>query len=185
MDNAPQEIARLSQRSFLLFFLSPLFFLFCVPASATDFYAPRRLGVSLATLQKGLEKVGGPVTFAPRSGSTSGTLEARLPENAGTVQAAGGTENLAVIVLWLPVDKEGNLVGAKAHAYVENMVANFVSDSEQLVRWIDQVLRRAVAEPRSTPYLESQLADKYQFKATYLPARSPPMMSLTVTATEE
>ena len=171
----------LSLYCFLLFGLP----LFHSTVHATDFYAPRRLGVSLATLQKELEKVGGPVTFAPRSGSTSGTLEARLPENAGTVQVAGGIENLAVIVLWLPVDKEGNLVGAKARAYVETVVTNFVSESEQLVLWVGQVLKRAVAEPRSTPYLESQLADKYQFKATYLPARSPPMMSMTVTATEE
>ena len=157
----------------------------CPTAHATDFYAPRRLGVSLATLQKGLEKVGGPTTFAPRSGSTSGTLEARLPENAGTVQAAGGKENLAVIVLWLPVDKEGKLVGAKARTYVETVVTNFVSESEPIVLWIGQVLQRAVAEPRSAPYLESQLSDKYQFKATYVPTLSPPMMSLTVTATEE
>jgi hypothetical protein len=159
--------------------------LFCLIAHAADFYAARRLGVSLATLQKGLEQVAGPVTFAPRSGSTQGTQEARLPENAGIVQVAGGNENLAVVVLWLPVDKQGNLVGAKARVYVETVVANFVSESEQLVLWVDQVLKRAIAEPRSAPYLESQLADKYQFKATYLPALSPPMMSLTVAATEE
>ncbi len=169
----------------LCFFLLLCLFPLCLIADADDFYAPRRLGVSLDTLQKGLEKVGGSITVAPRSGSTSGTLEARLPDNAGTVQVAGGKENLAVVVLWLPVDKEGKLVGVKAYAYLETVVANFVSETDQLVLWVNQVLKRAVAEPRSTPYLESQLADKYQFKAAYVSALSPPMMSLTVTATEE
>jgi hypothetical protein len=159
--------------------------LLCSTAHATDFSTARRLGVSLETLRKSLEKVGGPVTFSPRSGSTQGTQEARLPENAGIVQVAGGSENLVVVVLWLPVDLEGNLVGAKARAYRETVIANFVSESEHLVLWVDQVLKRAVAEAKSTPYLESQLADKYQVKAAYLPALSPPMMSLTVTATEE
>jgi hypothetical protein len=170
--------------------LAPLFVLlyllpFCPTAHAADFFAARRLGVSLATLRKSLEKVGGPVAFSVRSGSAQGTQEARLPENAGIVQVAGGDENLVVVVLWLPVDPAGNLVGAKAHAYVETVVANFVSESEHFVLWVDQVLKRAAGEAKHAPYVESQLADKYQVKATYLPALSPPMVSLTVTATEE
>jgi hypothetical protein len=152
---------------------------------ATDFSAARRLGISLTTLQKSLEKVGGPVTFTPRSGSSQGTQEARLPENAGIVQVGGGNENLTVVVLWLPVDDKGNLVGAKATAYLEAVVAQFVSENEQIVLWVDQVLRRAVAEARSAPYLESQLVDTYQVKAAYLPTLVPPMLSLTFTATQE
>jgi hypothetical protein len=80
---------------------------------AADPYLSQRLSVSLAALQKSLEKVGGPVTLVPRPGSTQGTLEARLPGNAGIVQAGGGSENLAVVILWLPVDQQGRLTGAK------------------------------------------------------------------------
>ena len=159
--------------------------LFCPLAYAIDFSAARRLGVSLETLGKGLEKVGGPVTFTPRSGRSQGTQEARLPDNAGIVQVGGGNENLTVVVLWLPVDDKGNLVGTKATAYLKAVVAQFVSESEQIVLWVDQMLRRAVAEVRSAPYLESQLADTYQVKAAYLPTLVPPMLSLTFTATQE
>ena len=91
-----------------------------------------------------------------------------------------------MVVLWLPVDPKGNLVGAKATAYLKAVVANIVGESEQIVLWVDQVLRRAVAEARSAPYLESkQLAGTYQVKATYLPTLVPPMLSLTMTATQE
>jgi hypothetical protein len=141
--------------------------------------------VSQATLRKGLEKVGGPVTFAPRAGSTQGTQEARLPDNAGIVQVSGGKENLTVVAVWLPVDDKGNLVGAKARAYLETVVANFVREREQIVLWVDQVLKRALSEVRSSLYLESQLAEKYQFKVAYVPTLSPPMMSMTVTASED
>jgi len=167
-----------------------LFILFAVcingeVAYAADLYLSRRLGVSQSTLQKSLEKVGGPVTFTPRPGSTQGTQEARLPEHAGIVQAGGGSENLAVVILWLPVDQQGRLSGAKAQSYLDALVRNFTAESEQVVLWIDQVLRRAVAETRGGPHLESQLFGRYQFKATYAPSLSPPMISLTVTAAEE
>lgn len=165
--------------------LSLLLLLFCPTAHATDFSAARRLGLSLTTLQQSLEKVGGPVTFTARAGSTQGTQEARLPENAGLVQVGGGNENLTVVVLWLPVDNKGNLVGTKATAYLRAVVTTLVSDSEHIIPWVDQMLRRAVAEARSTPYLESQLAGTYQVKAAYLPSLVPPMLSLTLTATQE
>jgi hypothetical protein len=176
------------RRSLILSTLSFLFFVYPAPlptSYADDSYLFRRLGISLTTLQKSLEKVGGPVTFAPRSGSTQGTQEARLPENAGIVQAGGGNENLAVVILWLPVDPKGNLVGTKARVYLEAVVANFVSEREQIVLWVDQMLRRAVAEARNAQYLESQLAEKYQFKATYMPTLNPPMVSLAITASND
>jgi hypothetical protein len=169
----------------LCFFLLLSLLPFPSTVYATDFSAARRLGISLTTLQKSLEKVGSPVTFTPRSGSSQGTQEARLPGNAGIVQVGGSNENLTVVLLWLPVDDKGNLVGAKATAYLKAVVAHFVSESEQIVLWVDQMLRRAVAEARSAPYLESQLADTYQVKAAYLPTLVPPMLSLTFTATQE
>jgi hypothetical protein len=166
------------------FSLSLALLLFCPAAHAADFSATRRLDVSQETLRKGLEKIGSPVTFAPRVGSTQGTQEARLPDNAGLVQAGGDPENLTTVVLWLPVDDKGNLVGTKARAYLEAIVANFVREREQIALWVDQVLKRALAEARGTLHLESQLLEKYQFKATYMPTLNPPMVSLTVTATE-
>lgn len=165
--------------------LSLILLLFCPTAHATDFSAARRLGISLTTLQKSLEKVGGPVTFTVRAGSTQGTQEARLPENAGLVQVDESSANLTVVVLWLPVDNKGNLVGTKAAAYLRAVVATLMSETEHLVLWVDQMLRRAVAEARSAPYLESQLAGTYQVKAAYLPSLVPPMLSLTLTATQE
>jgi hypothetical protein len=170
---------------FLSLFLSLTLLLFCPIAHAADFSAARRLGVSQEALRKGLEKVGGPVTFAPRAGSTQGTQEAYLPDNAGLVQVSGGTENLTVVVLWLAVDQKGNLVGTKARAYVETVVANFVREREPIVLWVEQVLKRALSEVRDRLYLESQLAEKYQFKVAYVPTLSPPMMSMTVTAAED
>ena len=168
-----------------LFSLSLALLIFCSPAHAADFSAARRLGVSQETLRKGLEKVGGLVTFAPRAGSTQGTQEARLPDNAGLVQVSGANENLTVVVLWLPVDDKGNLIGTKARVYLEAVVANFVREREQIVLWVDQVLTRALAEARGSLYLESQLAEKYQFKVAYVSTLSPPMMSMTVTAAED
>lgn len=168
--------------------LSFLFFVYPVtlpPSYADDIYLARRLGISLTTLQKSLEKVGGPVTFAPRSGSTQGTQEARLPENAGIVQAGGGNENLAVVILWLPVDKEGKLAGPQARVYLKSFTETFLSDSEPVSLWIDEVLKRAVADSASGPYLEAQLFDKYQLKATYMPTLNPPMVSLAIAASSD
>ena len=51
-----------------------------VAAQAFDPYLSPRLGLSLATLQNTLEKVAGPVVFAPRPDSQQGTQEARLAE---------------------------------------------------------------------------------------------------------
>ena len=154
-------------------------------AYAFDPYLSPRLGFSLTTVQKALERVGGPVVFAPRPGSQQGTQEARLPENAGIVQAGGDTANLLAVVLWLPVDAKGKPAGAKARLYLDAFVRLFTSDSESIVLWIRQVLERAVADTGSAPHLESQLLDKHQFKAMYVPTLSPPMVSLTVVAVEE
>jgi len=166
------------------------FFFFVYPATlpsshAEDLYISRRLGISLTTLQKSLEKVGGPVTFAPRSGSTQGTQEARLPENTGIVQAGGGNENLAVVILWLPVDKEGKLVGPQARVYLKSFTETFISDGEPVFLWMNEVLKRAVADSASGPYLEAQLFDKYQLKATYMPTLNPPMVSLAIAASND
>jgi hypothetical protein len=172
----------------ILSVLSFLFFVYPValpPSHADDIYLSRRLGISLTTLQKSLEKVGGPVTFAPRSGSTQGTQEARLPENAGIVQAGGGNENLAVVILWLPVDKEGKLAGPQARVYLKSFTETFMSDGEPVFLWIDEVLKRAIADSASGPYLEAQLFDKYQLKATYMPTLNPPMVSLAITASSD
>jgi len=151
---------------------------------AFDPYLSPRLGLSLATLQKALEKVAGPLAFAPRPGS-QGTQEARLPENAGIVQAGGDSENLAAVVLWLPVDAQGKLAGAKARPYLSAFVELFTSESEHMVLWVGQVLERAVADTGSATHLESQLLATHQFKATYLRTLSPALLSLTVVAAEE
>jgi hypothetical protein len=156
--------------------------LFQATAYAADFAVTSRLGISQDALRKGLEKIGGPVTFTPRPGSTQGTQEARLPDNAGLVQAGGNMGNLTTIVLWLPVDAKGNLVGMKARTYLEAVVANFVSEREQITLWVEQVLKRALSEARGGLHLESQLMEKYQFKATYMPTLNPPMVSLAITA---
>lgn len=168
----------LSTLSFLLFVYSAT----SSPPQAEDLYISHRLGISLTTLQKSLEKVGGPVTFAPRSGSTQGTQEARLPENAGIVQAGGGNENLTVVILWLPVDKEGKLAGPQARVYLNSFTETFITDSEPVFLWMNEVLKRAVTDSAGGPYLEAQLFDKYQFKATYMPALNPPMVSLAIAA---
>ncbi len=168
-----------------LFSLSLALLLFCPTAHAADFSATRRLDVSQEALRKGLEKIGGPVTFAPRVGSKQGTQEARLPENAGLVQAGGDPANLTTVVLWLPVDDKGNLVGLNARAYLEAVVANFVREREQITLWVEQVLKRALAEARGGLHLESQLMEHYQFKATYMPTVNPPMVSLAITVSSE
>lgn len=151
-----------------------------VPSLAADSYFSTRLGVSLVTLQAALEKVAGPVTFAPRPGSSQGTQEARLPGNAGIVQAAGSAGNLTTAVLWLPVDEQGKFVGTTARPYLEAFIRLFASDSDPVVLWVGQVLSRAVAESNTAPHLEALLASGHQFKATYMPTLSPPMMSLSV-----
>jgi hypothetical protein len=149
---------------------------------AFDPYLSPRLGVSLTTLQTTLAKVTGPVTFVPRPGSSQGTQEARLPENAGFVQASSSPENLSVIVLWLPVDTKGKLAGPKAKLYLGAFVGLFTSDSEPVILWIEQVLQRAIEDGGSAPQVDSLLLDQHQFKTSYLPTLSPPMLSLTVTA---
>lgn len=68
-------------------------------------YPPSYLNISLSELETALGIVNGPVVFAPRLGSEQGTLEARLIENAGIVQAAGSPGNLSVVVLWFPIAK--------------------------------------------------------------------------------
>ena len=143
-------------------------------------YPPSYLGLSLSELETALGKVNGPISLAPRPGSEQGTLEARLAENAGLVQAAGSPGNLGVVVLWVPTDK-GKFASAKSREYLEALVRLLSNESESILRWTEQVLERAAAEEGSTPYLESQLLDKRQFKATYLPTLSPPMLSLIVT----
>src|SRR3989442_1796671 len=101
-----------------------------VTAHAFDPYLSPRLGISLTTLRTALERVGGSITFAPRPGSRQGTQEARLPENAGIVQAGGDSANLTAVVLWLPVDATGNLARAKARSYFGAFVGRFIPKSE-------------------------------------------------------
>jgi hypothetical protein len=182
---APQELTKLFLPNSLRRFTPLGFFIACLsvtPVHAFDPYLSPRLGLSLAALRAALEKVAGPVTFAPRSGSSQGTQEARLPENAGIVQAGGNTENLTAVVLWLPVDAKGKLAGAQAQPYLDAFVQLFTSENESVVLWVDQVLARAIADGGSAPHLESQLLAEHQFKATYMPTLSPPMLSLTVVA---
>jgi hypothetical protein len=154
--------------------------LITLPASAQDFAVTRRLGISLATLQKSLEKVATPVTFAPRPGSAQGTQEARLPNKAGAVQASGDQDNLSVVVLWMPIDQQKKRFDPGSRAYLDALVRTFISESESVAVWLDQVLHRALTESESGPHLESQLFDAYQLKATYVPSMNPPMLSLTV-----
>ena len=125
------------------------------------------------------------MTFAPRPGSQQGTQEARLPGNAGIVQAGGGVENLAAVVLWLPVDAKGKFVGATARLYLDSFVRLFLADSEEITRWVEHALARAATESGKEPHLESRLLDKHQFKLTYVPTLSPPMCSLTIIAADE
>ena len=155
-----------------------LFFFFFVSFTFAQ-YPPSYLGISLSELETTLGKVGGPVAFAPRSGSEQGTLEARLAEHAGLVQVAGSPGNLSVVVLWIPTEK-GKFANARSRDYLDAFIRLLTSDAGSILRWTEQVLERAAAEGGSTPYLESQLLDERQFKATYLPTLSPPMLSLTV-----
>jgi hypothetical protein len=166
-------------------FSSLVFFLSAAPSLAFDPYLSPRLGISLTTLQSALEKVDGPVVFVPRAGSQQGTQEARLAGNAGIVQAGSDTANLAAVVVWLPVDARGKLASAKSQAYLDAFIRLFLAESEEATRWIEGVLKRALAEAGNDPYIESHLYDKHQFKATYMPTLSPPMLSLTVTSAEE
>jgi hypothetical protein len=149
---------------------------------AFDPYFSSPLNITLSELQAALSKVHGPVTFGPRPGSTQGTQEARLPDNAGVVQAAGGAGNLAVIILWLPVGANGRLAGANARQYLDVFFQLLTDDKDPLVHWVEQVLERGVATKDGTPYLESRLIDERQLKAMYTPTLSPPMLSLTVEA---
>ncbi|MCS6924817.1 MAG: hypothetical protein NZ578_02830 [Candidatus Binatia bacterium] len=154
-------------------------------AWAAERYFSPRLGISLATLQQALEKVAGPVSFAPRPGSPQGTQEARLPGGAGVVQAAGEAGNLTVVVVWLPLAAHGRLPGGEVRRSVEAVLRLFTSESEAVLFWLEQVLSRAVTEAAGTPHLEAFLSSGYQFKAMYLPTSTPAMVSLTVTAASE
>lgn len=143
-------------------------------------YAASYVDISLSELKAALGTVAGPISFAPRPGSEQGTLEARLAENAGLVQAAGSPGNLGVVVLWVPIAK-GKFASARSREYLEALVRLFTNDSGPILHWTEQVLEHAVAEGTSTPHLESQFLGERQFKATYLPTLSPPMLSLTIT----
>ena len=156
-----------------------------IPTLAFDPYLSPRLGISLTTLQSALGEVDGPVVFTPRAGSQQGTQEARLPGNAGIVQAGSDTANLAAVVLWLPIAAQGKFANAKSQAYLDAFAHLFLAESEEALRWVEHVLKRAVAEAGRDPYIESHLYNKHQFKAMYVPTLSPPMLSLTVTAAED
>ncbi|MGE0823196.1 MAG: hypothetical protein AB7G75_24910 [Candidatus Binatia bacterium] len=149
---------------------------------AEDLAIARRLGISLATLQESLEKVGGSVTFAPRPGSAQGTQEARLPNQAGVVQAAGDAENLGVVVVWAPIDQQRKTVAAEARGYLETLTGMFLADREKVLLWVDQVINRAIEERAEQSHLESQLFDGYQMKVMYATSLSRPMVSLTISA---
>jgi hypothetical protein len=167
-----------SLRCSVLAWLSFSLFFFPLPAYAQ--YGSAYLGVTLSELQTALGKVNGTITFAPRPGSTQGTQEARLPENAGVVQAAGSPGNLSAVVLWLPVDAKGKLASVKSRQYLEAFISLFTDDAAPIVRWTEQVLERAVAEGGSTPHLESQLVEDRQLKVMYSSSLTPPMLSVTV-----
>lgn len=163
-------------------------FVSCLSAAfvyAADYTPSKRLGISLATLQQSLEKVDRPVVFAPRSGSTQGTQEARLPNKAGVVQASGDHDNLAVVVLWMPIDQQKKRIELGSRGYLDVLMRKMISDSEPVALWLDQVLQRALSESPGSSHLESQLFDTYQLKAMYVPSLSPPMLSLTVTILEK
>src|SRR5262249_53895954 len=118
-------------------------------------------------------------------GSTLGTQEVRLPNKAGVVQASGGQDNLAVVVLWMPVDQAKKRIELGSRGHLDALVRKVISDSEAVALWVDQVLQRALAESPGSSHLESQLFDTYQLKAMYVPSMSPPMLSFTVTASED
>ncbi|MGH7963584.1 MAG: hypothetical protein ACRERD_17465 [Candidatus Binatia bacterium] len=175
------------QRLFSLALILPFLFISYLEsavAQAFDPYLAPRLGVSLATLQTALEKAAGPVTFTPRTGSQS-TQEARLADNTGIVQAGGDPGNLAAVVLWLPVDAQGKLAGAKARPCLTTFVELFTPESEPVVRWIEQMLERAIADTATPTHLEAQLFAAHQFKALYTRTLSPAMLSLTVISARE
>jgi len=152
---------------------------------AADFAVTRHLGVSLSTVQKSLEKVSGPLAFTPRPGSTQGTQETRLPNKAGVVQASGDPDNLAVVVLWMPVDQQKKRIEPGSRGYLDALVRMFLSENEPVALWLDQVLQRALSEGAGNSHLESQLFDTYQLKAMYVPSMSPPMLSLIFSISAE
>lgn len=166
-----------NRRQIVAWFFLQLFFL---SSLALAQYPPSYLGISLSELETALGAVDGPVSLTPRPGSEQGTLEARLAKNAGLVQAAGSPGNLGVVVLWLPIQR-GAFAHEKSREYLAAFVKLLTTDSTPILRWTEQVLERALAENGSTPYLESQLLEERQFKVTYTPTFSPPMLSLTVT----
>ena len=157
---------------------------FMVPSFGLAQFSSSYIGISLSELETALGKVNGPISFAPRPGSGQGTLEARLAESAGLVQVAGSPGNLGVVVLWVP-SANGKFANARSREYLDALVRLFTNDSGPMLHWTEQMLERAVAENGSTPYIESQFLDERQFKATYLPTLSPPMLSLTVTGGEK
>lgn len=172
------------KRSLLfVLFLAPL--LVVSATQADDFAVTRRLGVSLVTLQKNLEKVATPIVFAPRPGSTQGTQEARLPNKAGMVQASGDQDNLSVVVLWLLVDRQNKRFSFDSRGFLSALVRTFISDSDPVTLWLEQVLQRSLTESEGGPHLESQLFDTYQLKAHFMPAMTPPMLSLTLMKSAE
>lgn len=152
---------------------------------ADDFAVTRRLGISLATLQKSLEKGAAPVVFTPRPGSTQGTQETRLPNKAGAVQASGDQDNLSVVVFWMAVDRQKKRIDPESRNYLDALVRLFISETESVALWLDQVLQRALTESEGDSHLESQLFDTYQLKATYVPSMNPPMLSLTLMKSAE
>jgi hypothetical protein len=176
------EVASPLRRSKFTRTLLFIFLLFCLPVYAQ--YGSSYLNVTLSELQAALGKVNGALTFAPRPGSAQGTQEARLPENAGVVQVAGSPGNLSTIVLWLPVDSKGKLASVRSRQYLEAFIGLFTDDASPLVRWTGQVLERAIAEGGSAPYLESQLVEDRQLKVMYSPSLTPPMLSLTINASD-
>lgn len=171
-----QLLRRWRYRAILWSFL----FLYLFPVFSLAQYSSAYIGISLSELQAALSKVSGSVTLTPRPGSNQGTLEAKLAENAGVVQAAGSPGNLSAVVLWFPIEKD-KFAHEKSRQYLTAFIQLLTNDSQSIMRWTEQVLERAVVESDGAPYLESQLLEERQFKVTYTPTLSPPMLSLTVT----
>ena len=109
----------------------------------------------------------------------------RLPGKAGVVQASGDPDNLAVVVLWMPVDQQKKRIEPGSRGYLDALVRMFLSENEPVALWLDQVLQRALSEGAGNSHLESQLFDTYQLKAMYVPSMSPPMLSLIFSISAE
>ncbi len=85
----------------------------------------------------------------------------------------------------MPIDQQKKRIDPGSRGYLDTLVRTFISENEPVALWLEQVLQRALAESAGSSHLESQLFDTYQLKAMYVPSMSPPMLSLTVTMSDD